>query len=79
MLIIDDCLQTNSDEILCAAVAAGDRVAEETLVMRYNRLVRVCARPFFLVGGDSEDLIQEAVRLKNNEKYGDALKKLKKE
>jgi len=61
VLIIDDCLQTNSDEILCAAVAAGDRVAEETLVMRYNRLVRVCARPFFLVGGDSEDLIQEGM------------------
>jgi RNA polymerase sporulation-specific sigma factor len=61
MLIIDDCLQTNSDEALCAAVAAGDRIAEETLVMRYNRLVRVCARPFFLVGGDSEDLIQEGM------------------
>ena len=61
MLILDDCLQTNSDEALCAAVAAGDRIAEETLVMRYNRLVRVCARPFFLVGGDSEDLIQEGM------------------
>lgn len=29
--------------------------------MRYNRLVRVCSRPFFLAGGDSEDLIQEAM------------------
>ena len=61
MLIIDDCLHSKSDEALCAAVAAGDRRAEETLVMRYNRLVRVCARPFFLVGGDSEDLIQEGM------------------
>jgi len=60
-VIIDDRLQTNSDEILCAAVAAGDRIAEETLVMRYNRLVRICARPFFLVGGDGEDLIQEGM------------------
>ena len=29
--------------------------------MRYNRLVRICARPYFLAGGDSEDLIQEGM------------------
>lgn len=50
-----------SDETLCMLAASGDRVAEEVLVMRYHRLVRVCARPFFLAGGDSEDLIQEAM------------------
>ena len=49
------------DEALCALTASGDRVAEEVLVRRYSRLVRVCARPFFLVGGDSEDLIQEGM------------------
>ena len=52
---------TISDEELCARVSLGDRHAEEVLVMRYNRLVRVCARPFFLAGGDSEDLIQEGM------------------
>ena len=52
---------TKSDEELCECVSLGDRIAEEILVMRYNRLVRVCARPFFLVGGDSEDLIQEGM------------------
>ena len=31
------------------------------LVTRYNRLVRSCARPYFLVGGDSEDLTQEGM------------------
>ena len=36
-------------------------MAEETLVMRYMRLARACARPFFLAGGDSEDLLQEAM------------------
>ncbi len=50
-----------TDEALCAQVAQGDRIAEEMLVMRYNRLVRVCARPYFLAGGDSEDLIQEGM------------------
>ena len=50
-----------SDETLCTLAASGDRIAEEVLVLRYNRLVRICARPYFLTGGDSEDLIQEAM------------------
>lgn len=49
------------DETLCLQAASGDRIAEEILVMRYNRLVRICARPYFLAGGDSEDLIQEGM------------------
>ena len=48
-----------SDEALCRL--SGNRLAEETLVTRYYWLVRSCARPFFLVGGDSEDLIQEGM------------------
>jgi len=39
----------------------GDTVAEEVLVSKYVRLVRACARPYFLAGGDSEDLIQEGM------------------
>lgn len=50
-----------TDEVLCAQAAAGNRVAEEMLVTRYARLVRSCARPLFLAGGDSEDLIQEGM------------------
>ena len=49
-----------SDEELCHLTASGDRDAEEVLVQRYLRMVRVCARSYFLAGGDSEDLIQEA-------------------
>ena len=48
------------DDIKLQRLAAkGDRDAEEALAERYLRLVRICARPLFLVGGDSEDLIQE--------------------
>lgn len=54
-------LEQLSDESLCQAVANGSRQAEEILVTRYNRLVRTCARPYFLIGGDSEDLIQEGM------------------
>ena len=50
-----------SDEDLSTRAAAGDRMAEEALVTRYHRLVRRCARPYFLVGGDSEDLTQEGM------------------
>lgn len=60
-MIIGPSGQEPCDEVLCALTAAGDRLAEETLIRRYSRLVRVCARPFFLAGGDSEDLIQEGM------------------
>ena len=50
-----------ADEALCTLAASGDRIAEEALVMRYHRLVRICPRPYFLAGGDSEDLIQEGM------------------
>ena len=54
-------LEMLPDEALCAMAASGNRMAEETLVTRYHRFVRTCARPFFLVGGDSEDLTQEGM------------------
>jgi len=53
--------EKNSDEQLAAAAAAGSIAAEELLIGRYTRLVRALSRPFFLVGGDGEDLIQEGL------------------
>ena len=50
-----------SDEQLCVQAQKGDRLAEEQLVTGYARLVRICARPYFLAGGDSEDLLQEGM------------------
>ena len=50
-----------SDEVLCSLAFSGDRTAEELLAARYSRLVRICARPYFLAGGDCEDLIQEGM------------------
>ena len=54
-------LPESSDEALCLRAADGSREAEEELVRRYYGLVRSCARPLFLAGGDSEDLIQEGM------------------
>ena len=50
-----------SDEILWLAASKGDGQAEEKLIEKYNRLVKICSRPFFLAGGESEDLIQEGM------------------
>ena len=56
-----DYLNTLPDEKLCSFAGNGDHLAEELLVARYTRFVRTCARPFFLAGGDSEDLTQEGM------------------
>lgn len=50
-----------SDSELQRLAVSGERFAEEILAERYMRLVRSCARPLFLAGGDSEDLIQEGM------------------
>ena len=50
-----------TDEQLQRLSAEGQREAEEALAARYVRLVRVCSRPYFLAGGDSEDLLQEGM------------------
>ena len=56
-----DQLENLSDEELCFLSRAGQRQAEDVLATRYHWLVRSCARPYFLIGGDSEDLIQEGM------------------
>lgn len=58
---VNQCLTMCSDEDLCRMALAGSHEAEETLVTRYYSIVRACARPLFLAGGDGEDLIQEGM------------------
>ena len=50
-----------TDEELCKLAQSGDAPAEQELTERYFRVVRMCARPYFLEGGDMEDLIQEGM------------------
>lgn len=57
---MDRCQGKLSDEQLCAACAESGE-ALETLVTRYSNLVRACARPYFLAGADSDDLLQEGM------------------
>lgn len=53
--------EKQTDEALVALSQNGDKHATETLLLRYAELVRGCARRFFLVGGETEDLIQEGM------------------
>ena len=48
-----------TDNELIALYKKGDVVAFETIYDRYRNLIKAIVRPFFLVGGDSDDLIQE--------------------
>ena len=57
----NDSFRGLSDRELCLLTAGGDPQADTELVRRYGQLVRACARPLFLAGGDSEDLIQEGM------------------
>ena len=50
-----------TDEALCRLAQQGSGEAAEDLVKRYTRLVKTCARPYFLVGADEEDLLQEGM------------------
>ena len=50
-----------SDDELVGLFRSGDGVAGSELAVRYRPLVKRCTRPYFLVGGDSEDLLQEGM------------------
>lgn len=52
--------QMEDEELLKLARGGGDLATEE-LIGRYTEYVRYLARPYFLAGGDAEDLIQEGM------------------
>ena len=52
---------TYTDEELILRLREGESRCEEVLVLRYVPYVRSLARPYFLAGGDFEDLIQEGM------------------
>jgi RNA polymerase sporulation-specific sigma factor len=50
-----------SDDDLAVKAQGGDRAAQQTLIERYRRFARAKGRGYFLVGGDSDDIEQEAL------------------
>ena len=53
--------ETVSDEKLQKLAVGGDAEAEELLIRRYDRIILSLSRPFFLTGGDRNDLLQEGM------------------
>ncbi|PRO64625.1 RNA polymerase sporulation sigma factor SigH [Alkalicoccus urumqiensis] len=49
------------DETLVRYVREGDSGALEHLITKYKKFVRIKARPYFLVGADHEDIVQEGL------------------
>ena len=50
-----------SDEELIARLRDGETIIEDYLMEKYKGLVRQKARALFLIGGDTDDLIQEGM------------------
>ena len=53
-------LELLTDEQLCSECGESSQAIEE-LICRYQKLVRACARPYFLAGADFDDLLQEGM------------------
>ena len=49
------------DEELVLMAQNGDDAAQEYLLDKYKSLVRAKSRAYFLIGADSEDIIQEGM------------------
>ena len=53
--------QQIKDEELVQMAQQGDDAAQEYLLDKYNSLVRAKSRAYFLIGADTEDIIQEGM------------------
>lgn len=53
--------QTYTDEQLIERLCAGETEIEDYLMEKYKTIVRAKARAMYLIGGDTDDLIQEGM------------------
>ena len=50
-----------SDDALVLMAKAGDELAYEEICSRYKNLVKIKARPYFILGADRDDIVQEGM------------------
>lgn len=50
-----------SDEALVKSANQGDTQALDALIKRYEKIVKIRSRAYYLIGGDVDDLIQEGL------------------
>jgi len=53
--------QDYSDEELVSLANQGNVIAEEYLITKFKKMVKMRARSYFLIGADAEDIIQEGM------------------
>ena len=51
----------SSDQQALMLANEGNEIAQNYLIRKYKNMVKVKARPFFIVGADSEDIFQEGM------------------
>src|SRR5699024_8212004 len=49
------------DSQLLLNIQQGDKLAEEQLIIKYEKIIQKKANTYFLIGGEREDVIQEGV------------------
>lgn len=59
--VMSDMFIKATDEDLISLARQNNRFASEYLVVKYKNLVRAKARPYFLIGADREDIVQEGM------------------
>ncbi|MBN2794999.1 MAG: RNA polymerase sporulation sigma factor SigH [Clostridia bacterium] len=57
----NEAYEAMSDESIVAHVKDGDDAAQDYLIKKYKNFVRAKVRTYFLIGADSEDIIQEGM------------------
>lgn len=58
---MDDKYQNMTDEQIVSCIHASDTEAMDYLLKKYNKLIKKETRTLYLIGGESEDLIQEGM------------------
>ena len=60
MSVERDYEKTDDNELVRLA-QSGDKAALETILMRYKPLVHKKSQPYYLAGGDDDDIVQEGL------------------
>ena len=50
-----------TDDELVELARSGDQAALETILLRYKPLVHKKSQPYYLAGGDDDDVVQEGL------------------
>jgi len=61
ILFTDKDYEKLKDEELVELAHKGDEQAQEFIIEKYKKLVKMQARPYFIMGADKEDIIQEGM------------------